>query len=143
MDRLINDLLDVTRIDAGTLAIEKRKVDVRRLLEETIDLFAASAASAKVELECNVEDGVDSLLGDHERLRQVLSNLAGNALKFTSAGGRVSLSARRSEKAIERTGAGLGLAIVKGIVDAHGGHISIDSVVEKGTSVSFTIAVAD
>jgi PAS domain S-box-containing protein len=168
MDRLIRDLLDVTRIDAGTFAIRQARVHARALLDETLELFEAQADARGVALACEVAPDVPPMLGDRDRLAQVLSNLIGNALKFTPTGGRVRLTARRAGDDVEvsvedsgagiaaeslphvfdrfwqadrraRGGAGLGLAIVKGIVEAHGGRIRVESVVGQGTTFAFTV----
>ena len=168
MERLLSDLLDVARIDAGTLAVEKADTDVRLLLDETLELFAAPAANAGIKLVCNVPPGVERVLGDRERLRQVFSNLVGNALKFTARGNHVRIGAALADSSVvftvedegcgipseqlahvfdrfwkaeraKRSGAGLGLAIVKGIIDAHGGRLWLESELGRGTKVSFTV----
>ncbi|HUS31557.1 MAG TPA: ATP-binding protein [Kofleriaceae bacterium] len=170
MERLISDLLDIARIDAGTFAVEKAPTDIRSLLDETVELFAEPAANAGVQLRCTVDDGVpSSALADRERLRQVLSNLVGNALKFTPRGRHVHIGASAdnaggvlftvrdegcgipSEQLAhvfdrfwqanrgKRSGAGLGLAIVKGIIDAHGGSLALESEVGAGTKVMFSV----
>ncbi|MBK8005488.1 MAG: response regulator [Gemmatimonadetes bacterium] len=89
---LVNDLLDLSRVESGTLAIEQVPFDVRRLLDETIALFAPRAADRGVQLEQHLAPEVPArLLGDPVRLRQVLTNLLANALRFTPSG-RVTVS---------------------------------------------------
>ncbi len=89
---LVNDLLDLSRVESGTLAIEQVPFDVRRLLDETIALFAPRAADRGVRLEQHLAPEVPArLLGDPVRLRQVLTNLLANALRFTPSG-RVTVS---------------------------------------------------
>ncbi|HEX6694243.1 MAG TPA: ATP-binding protein [Longimicrobiales bacterium] len=165
MDRLIRDLLDVKRIEAGFLALEKERVRIPALLAEVSESYAPIAAARSIELRT---DGVvdDVLLADRERLLQVFSNLVGNALKFTPPGGHIILAAARNGQTVRftiadtgpgipaenlphvfdrfwqarrtgRHGIGLGLAIVKGIVDAHGGSIHIAS--ELGAGTTFTV----
>jgi PAS domain S-box-containing protein len=94
MEHLIRDLLDATRIESGTFAVRQGRVHVRALLDETLELFEGPARERRIMLRCEVADGVPPVLGDRDRLEQVLSNLLGNALKFTPAGGQVRLSAR-------------------------------------------------
>jgi PAS domain S-box-containing protein len=94
MEQLIRDMLDATRIESGTFAVRQARVQVRALLDETLELFEAVASERSVMLRCEVGDDVPPVLGDRDRLEQALSNLIGNALKFTPAGGEIRLSAR-------------------------------------------------
>jgi PAS domain S-box-containing protein len=163
MDHLIEDLLDVSRMEAGRLAIKRSRVDVSELLFEMRDLFEPQARPQRISLECVIGQGLPPLIGDRDRLVQALSNLVGNALKFTPEGGRVVLSAHPRGGEVEisvadtgqgiaaedlprifdrfwqverasRAGAGLGLEIVKGIVEAHGGRVRVESVAGRGTT---------
>jgi two-component system, sensor histidine kinase and response regulator len=85
--KLINDVLDFSKIEAGRLTLEKIDVDIRPLVEETATLFARGAHVKGVNLACFVAESVPSAIsGDPTRLRQVLSNLLGNAVKFTERG---------------------------------------------------------
>jgi signal transduction histidine kinase/cell division protein FtsB len=172
MRRLIDDLLDVTRLEGGKrLPVEPAPVDVEELFAETHELFKAQAASASITLQYRVEDGVPQVAADRHRVLQVLSNLLGNALKFTPPGGVISYAAepRGDEvlftvadtgpgipkehlgdvfktywqaKRTERFGAGLGLPIAKGVVEAHGGKIWVESA-GAGTKFYFTLPVYD
>jgi len=84
---IINDILDYSKIEAGRLELEHAPWSPRACVEEVLDLLAPSARRKRLELACLVEPGVpDLLLGDGNRVRQVLLNLVGNALKFTAAG---------------------------------------------------------
>lgn len=172
MDHLIGDLLDATRIESGTFDVRRAPVHVPALLDEAVESFDAQATECCVALRCDVSWDMPPAVGDRDRLAQVLSNLIGNALKFTPAGGTIEVNARaRSDDVVEisiadtghgipgealphvfdrfwqadrqgRAGAGLGLSIVKGIVEAHGGVIRVASVVGEGTTFSFTIPLA-
>ena len=84
---LINDILDISRIEAGKLSMEKIEFDLKKLANESINLIYYKAKERGIELNLEVGDGVpDSVIGDPSRLRQVLNNLLGNALKFTEKG---------------------------------------------------------
>jgi CheY-like chemotaxis protein/HPt (histidine-containing phosphotransfer) domain-containing protein len=84
---LINDILDFSRIEAGKLSLETLEFNLRTAMEDTIDLMAVRAQEKGLEFICIIEPGVPSYLrGDPGRLRQILINLVGNAVKFTSEG---------------------------------------------------------
>jgi two-component system, sensor histidine kinase and response regulator len=84
---IINDILDYSKIEAGRIELEVTPFDLRECVEDALDLFAARAAEKKIELVCLVEPGVTPVIaGDATRLRQILVNLVGNALKFTETG---------------------------------------------------------
>jgi signal transduction histidine kinase len=169
MDRLIRDILEVARIDAGrSLPIEARCADVGPCVKEVCEAHAFLAQGAGVRLVCDVEPGLPPARADCDRIAQVLANLIGNALKFTPAGGEVSVEAQAEEDAImiavsdsgpgmssdeldrvfdpywqaQRTaslGSGLGLKIAKAIVDAHGGSIQVESAPGQGTTFRFRL----
>jgi signal transduction histidine kinase/competence protein ComGC len=172
MNRLIADLLDVTRLDGGKrLPIEPAPVEATELLREADELFRAQAAAASVTIEYHAGDDVPPVYADRHRVMQVMSNLIGNAMKFTPKDGRITVTAELREREVrfrvadtgpgipkenlsdifspywqakrtERMGAGLGLPIAKGIVEAHGGRIWVESEPGGGTQFYFTLPPA-
>lgn len=173
MARLIEDLLDVTRLDGGKrLPIDPGTIEIPSLFAETYELFKAQASANSINLQCRPGEHLPAVHADRHRLLQVLSNLIGNSLKFTPAGGVVAFSAERhgdevlftvsdtgpgiptqhlndifspywQAKRTERLGAGLGLPIAKGIVESHGGRIWVESEQGQGSKFFFTLPVAD
>jgi len=97
MLRVLNDVLDVSKIEAGKMALERVDFDLRGLLRDELDLFRVAAADSEIALESALDEALPALvMGDPTRLRQILSNLLNNAIKFTGRGGRVRLEVRRS-----------------------------------------------
>lgn len=167
-DGLIQDLQDVSRISAGRLRVERRRVPASDILKECADMFEPVMVDAALRFVRNFDDSLPVLLADRHRLQQVLSNLLGNAVRFTPHGGEIVLSATREEDMLRisvrdsgpgvshddvprlferyfqaprllRAGSGLGLYIAKGIVNAHGGEIGVESEPGKGAEFWFTV----
>jgi signal transduction histidine kinase len=168
MAHLIKTLLDVNVIEAGQLTVDKSPCHVDRLVREVFDMFSTIAASKQLHFEQRVSEADMVVLADCERIFQVLSNLLGNAIKFTPTKGHVTLSAERSGDvvtfAISDTGpgisedhlphvfdrywkdekrgtkgTGLGLFIAKSIIDAHGGRLTVESSPNHGAKFRFTL----
>jgi signal transduction histidine kinase/uncharacterized membrane protein len=172
MQRLIEDLLDVTRLEGGKqLPIDPAPLDVQSLFGETYELFKSQAVTGSITLQCRAPKDVPPVYADRHRVLQVLSNLIGNAMKFTPPGGMITCGAESEDgkvlimvadsgpgipsenlgdifnpywqaKRTARLGAGLGLPIAKGIVESHGGKIWAESEPGNGTKFFFTLPVA-
>ena len=93
MNRLIQDLLDVALMEAGQLTIERARLSARELIVEAVDMQRPLASSSSLELRVDVDPDVPEIWGDRDRLLQVFENLIGNAIKFTKAGGRITVGA--------------------------------------------------
>lgn len=167
--RLINDLLDLSSIQAGKLAVARGACELVPLLDEAVDSNDFRARKADVGVVRALPDEEILVLCDHGRVLQLMDNLLGNAIKFCRAGDQVTVGARRDGGRVEvwvadtgpgiapgelehlfdpywkgrrdRAGAGLGLFIARGIVEAHGGSIAVDSAVGRGTRFAFSLPV--
>jgi signal transduction histidine kinase len=172
MNRLIGDLLDVARMEAGRLPIEPARVEVPALLADVAEMMRPLAAEREVGLEVVLPDHLPPVRVDPERIAQVFSNLIGNAIKFTPPGGHIFLRAERTADKVRMSvadtgsgippeqlaeifsrfwqadrmdtrGLGLGLSIAKGIIEAHEERIGVESRVGEGTEFWFTAAVIE
>jgi signal transduction histidine kinase len=172
MSLLVDDLLLLSRLDAGQLQLQRQPLEAAELLEGVRRQVSALGEQRGVDV---VVDGASgTIMGDQARLRQVLLILLDNALRHTPAGGKVALSARpdghnvrlvvadtgegippghlphvferfyraSSERGEEAGGSGLGLSIARALVDAHHGHIGISSAPGKGTTVEMMLPAA-
>jgi signal transduction histidine kinase len=169
MNRLIQDLLDVAKLEAGRVGIDPKPIDVAPLVREAYDMLAPLAGEKSIRLDSVVADGLPRITADGGRVLQVLSNLVGNAIKFTPTGGHIALRADAAPGGVrfsvadtgpgispelltkifgqffqvdpaDRRGIGLGLTIAKRIVEAHGGRIWVESRPGQGTTFHFTLS---
>jgi signal transduction histidine kinase len=166
---IINDILDLTTIDAGALELKPAPVAVRDILDAAELGVRERLGKSGMSLEVHVAPEVDMVTADRQRMTQVLFHLLSNAIGFSSEGSTITLSCRRENAMVafsvqdsgvgipeeyqasvfgrfesrsqgsKHRGAGLGLAIVKSIVDLHGGQIKLTSAPGVGTTVTVLI----
>jgi PAS domain S-box-containing protein len=168
MNRLIEDLLDVVRMEVGKLSIQRSRWPAAQLVQDAVLAHQALCAEAGIELRQQLPEGLPELVVDPDRILQVFTNLMGNAIKFTPRGGVVTVGASLEPgqvvfcisdtgpgipeehlphlfdrfwqaRSTDRRGAGLGLAIAKGIVEAHGGRLWVRSALGQGSTFSFCV----
>jgi NtrC-family two-component system sensor histidine kinase KinB len=166
---LVNNLLDLSRIEAGKIEMDFGRHPVGPLLEKVVDSFKVQAEQQGIILSFRVPEGLPLVRADAQKISRVLTNLVSNALRFTPQGGKIQLVAEAFGPFVQMSvqdsgpgipyeyqsrifdkfvqvkdtrvlgGSGLGLAICKEIVRAHGGTIWVDSVPGGGSTFIFTI----
>jgi signal transduction histidine kinase len=162
---LINDILDLATIEAGYMTLETAQVDIHDMLEAVLTLTRERARNQSLDLALDCPSDIGVIAADERRLKQALFNLISNAIKFTPPGGSIRLEAERDvddlvlsvadtgvgipvadqarvlekfergDPTLYQTGAGLGLSLVKSLVELHGGTVTIESSLERGTIV--------
>jgi two-component system, OmpR family, sensor histidine kinase ResE len=171
MGRLVNELLDLARMEAGHLQLTMEETNISSFINRIIHKFQGLAKENEIQLFAEIDNEITSISFDPDRIEQVLTNLIDNAIRHTPKGGSVNLSVTSEDKGVMirvkdsgagipdedlpfvferfykadkartrgRAGTGLGLAIAKNIMDAHRGHISVQSKLGQGTTFSFLV----
>jgi len=172
MRRLVADLLDAVRIQAGRLSLDLETMTIGAIVDQAEEMYRPLAAEQGLTFDIRALDRTRRVRVDRGRIQQVLGNLLGNALKFTPAGGTVTLEAAAGSDNVilrvrdtgvgipaerlphvfdqfwqgdpgDRRGVGLGLAIAKAIVEAHGGSITAESEAGKGSVFTLRLPLSE
>ncbi len=173
LHRTLENLLDISRIASGKVAMELHMTQPHLMVAEAVESYRAAARQRGVELKTELPGDLPDVVADTLQIGHVFTNLLFNALKYTDSGGTITLSARADAEQVrfsladtgkgipadylprvfdrffrvpgqeQETGIGLGLSIVKEIVEAHGGSVSVESREGEGSTFSFTLPRAD
>ena len=173
LHRILENLLDISRIVSGKVAMEIHMAQPHQLVLEAVESFRSAARDRGVELLTDLPGDMADVWADTQQIGHVFANLLSNALRYTDSGGKVTVSARTEEEQVQfsisdtgrgiperylprifdrffrvpgqetESGIGLGLAIVKEIVEAHGGAVSVESREGEGSTFRFTLPRAD
>jgi signal transduction histidine kinase len=163
---LINDILDLSRIEAGRLELEPTRFDLGGAIEQSVLLVRERAVRGNVRVVTDIDPAVAEWVGDARKIRQILINLLANAVKFTPAGGAVTVRAAPTADGVaiavaddgigiapadqaivfepfrqagRREGTGLGLALVRQLVELHGGTVTLVSGLGRGSTFTVTL----
>jgi len=173
LHKILNSLLDISRIVSGKMAMEFHAVPPYQIVSETVESFRGAALGYGVKIHALLPGDLPEVWADTMRIGHVFANLLSNALKYTASGDTVTVAAQVGEEQVEfsvsdtgkgipdqylsrifdpffrvpgqeaDTGTGLGLSIVKEIIEAHGGTVTVKSKTGEGTTFSFTLKRAD
>jgi signal transduction histidine kinase len=168
---IINNILDLATIDAGAMALNLGPVDIRATMQAAAEGVQDRLVKDGIRLAIEAEPDIGAFTADERRVRQILFNLLANAVSFSPPGEAVTLAAERNDSAVtfsvtdhgpgippdmkdkvfdwfethsqgsQHRGTGLGLSLVRSFVELHGGTVSLDSAVGRGTTVTCTFPV--
>jgi signal transduction histidine kinase len=168
---IINDILDLASIDAGSLELQREEVDVQATVEAAVRGIEDRLAESHITLALDVPEDIGSVHADGKRVRQILFNLLSNAVGFSDAGQRVEVHARKDAQDLvlsvrdygrgmpaeiadsvfnrfeshtlgtRHRGVGLGLSIVRSFVELHGGRVHLETAPGNGTHVTCTFPI--
>ncbi|MGD1118871.1 MAG: ATP-binding protein [Dehalococcoidales bacterium] len=171
LTQMVAELGELSRIESGELALKLGPVDMSRLIKHVAERLKTQAQRAQLNLKLDLSPGLPRIMGDENRIEQVLVNLVHNAIKFTPQNGKITISSKvesdnllvkitdtgigipaddlpriferfyKVDRARSGGGTGLGLSIAKHIVQAHGGNIQVESEEGKGSSFTFTLPI--
>ncbi len=169
LTQLVAELTELSRIETGKAELKKEPVDLNQLVDVAIAQLSPQAKRQKLSISREFAADLPSVPADKERVRQVITNLVHNAIKFTPAGGRITITSRaleqsvvvdiadtgvgipkedlprvferfyKGDKARAGEGTGMGLAIAKHVIEVHGGSIWVRSEEGKGSTFSFSL----
>jgi signal transduction histidine kinase len=168
MMALISNLLDSSKMESGTFTVTKKEENIIEIISSVVEMMKMIAEAKRIQMEMNIQTDMPMVSCEANRITQVISNLLGNAIKFSNDGGKIIITAIEQNRQCiisvsdtgpgiaeeeiskvfdkfwqadktKKLGSGLGLAIAKGIVEAHGGHIWVDS--EQGAGSTFTMTI--
>jgi signal transduction histidine kinase len=180
----VSSFLDASKLEAGKLTIVKSPTDIVKLIKDQVEVFLPEAKTKQITLETSLPDDLPNIPLDPIRITQVINNLLSNGIKYTQAGGKITITAALEHAtkdalaqivvSVKDTGigipkekqdlvfkkfsqitstsslaqsaklsSGLGLYIVKGIIESHGGHVSLYSEENNGTKVSFSLPIEE
>ncbi len=174
MSDLVNDLLDISRIESGKTTLELTSVDITLAIRQVVEVHLRNlikTENKQISVTTNIAPSLPLIMADSDRITQILTNLLDNAFLYTPPGGSITVRAHAGDHSIyvsiddtgyglsedeqgkifnrfyrsERDevqqvpGTGLGLAIVRSLVEMHGGQISVESVLDEGSTFSFSL----
>ncbi len=170
--QMVNELSELSRIESGDSPLKLKPLNLTESVKRVAERLRPQAERAQIRLHLDISTGLPPVMGDEDRIEQVLVNIIHNAVKFSHAGGMINISSRvegdsvlisindtgvgipaddvpriferfyKVDRARSGGGTGLGLAIAKHIVQAHGGDIWVESEEGKGSTFSFSLPIA-
>jgi PAS domain S-box-containing protein len=169
LDRRVDELRDIAKSERGMMQVLLKPIDFNRVIREAVKYMSIEADKKGLSISLDIPQKLPKIKGDRDRLQQVLLNLLSNSIKYTPAGGKIAVTAEKTEDEIivavedngcgmtktqtehlfdmtpkphnKADGLGLGLIISKNIIELHGGRISVQSKRNSGSIIKFTVPV--